>query len=453
MNIFETNRKIIIAAILSLCITIIGTTGYVLIEDFSLFEGFYMTVITLSSVGFGEVKELSSAGRLFTSILIMVGIGVLAFTAHALIESLIENTWKGKRDEKKMKKRLSDLKSHFIICGYGRVGAAAAGYFEAAGTPFAIIEKNPGLLEKIKEKGFPYVEGDATRESLLREAGIKEARGILALLSSDPDNLFIVLSARELNPILHIVARAEDPSSEKKIHRAGADRVVSPFATAGRQIASDLLGNGGKSGQLDGISGLISAVPRWISIEPGSSMINQSISSVAAEMGREIIGLRRKDQDSVLPDLKVILQSDDQILVLDDEQADETESADRPKVVIVDDNPIILRLYTRLFKQRGFLPVTASDGGEGLEVIIREKPVAAVIDYMLPVMSGIDICRRLREMEENQEMKLILFTSDEKSETHRLALEAGADGVVVKSSDSSEIIDTVISSIRTAQEG
>jgi len=449
----RSNRKVIIAAILCFSITLIGTSGYVLIEDYNLFEGLYMTVITLSSVGYGEVKELSGAGRGFTTILIIIGFGVFAFTAHTLVESLLENVWKGKMETKKMKKKLSRLKSHFIICGYGRVGAAAADYFNGTGTPFAIIETNPNLIPKIKEKGFPFVEGDCTRESILLEAGIKFARGILALLNSDPDNLFIGLTARELNPLLYIIARAEESSSEKKILKAGADSVISPFTTAGKQIANDILMVTGMSGHLDDFAGLKNVAPRWIAIEEGSSMISKPVSSVSSEMGRKIIGLRRKDRDFIFPDSKTVLRGDDEILVFDDEQNSGEKMAqfsiERQKLVIVDDNPIILQLYTRLFQQRGFIPITATNGHEGLDIIVQEKPVAAVIDFMLPVLSGIELCRQIRKKGKNHDIKLILFTSDNHPETRKLALDAGADEIVIKSSDAPEIIETVIRSLKT----
>ncbi len=444
----SSNPRIIVALILCLGIIVTGTLGYVLIEDYSFFEGIYMSIITITTVGFGEVKPLSEMGRGFTAFIILMGFGSLAFAGHAVAEYILEKVWSGKLETRKMKKQISHLKSHYIICGYGRVGEAAAEHFEKTGTDFVIIEANPGQGQVIREKGYLFIEGDATRETVMLEAGIKCACGLLALLNSDPDNLFAVLTARELNPTLHIIARAEDSSSEKKIFRAGADSVISPFATAGRQIAGNILAATGNSAQMPEYSIQPTAVPQWVTIQEGSSMTGETINAVAGQMGREVIGLRRNGNDLILPDPETQLETADMILVFDINRNDEkqfSQQAPQPKkLVIVDDNPVILRLYSRLFQKAGFSPVTAIDGREGLDAIIKEKPAAAVIDYMLPVISGIEVCRQVRAKEDCQEIKLILFTADSQPETRKLALDAGADAVVVKSPDASEVIETVI---------
>ena len=174
-----------------------------------------MSVITLTTVGFGEVKPLPVAGRGFTTFYILLGFGSLAIAGRAIAESLIENVFSGQSEIKKMKKKISLLKSHFIICGFGRVGAASAEYFIKDGADFVVIENDPEQCHVIREKDYIFLEGDATSEAILLEAGIKSAKGLIALLNSDPKNLFIVLSARELNPTLQIISRVEDASSEK----------------------------------------------------------------------------------------------------------------------------------------------------------------------------------------------------------------------------------------------
>jgi CheY-like chemotaxis protein len=180
----------------------------------------------------------------------------------------------------------------------------------------------------------------------------------------------------------------------------------------------------------------------------GSSMTGESINAVAGQMGREVIGLRRNGNDLILPDPETQLEAADMILVFGTNRNDEkqfSKQAPQPeKLVIVDDNPVILRLYSRLFQKAGFDPVTAVNGREGLDAIIKEKPAAAVIDFMLPVISGIEVCRQVRTQEGLQGIKLILFTGDNQPETRSRALDAGADAVVVKSSEASEVIETVI---------
>lgn len=413
-----------------------------------------MSVITLTTVGFGEVKPLSDAGRGFTTFYILLGFGSLAVAGHAIAESLLEKVFSGKSGLKKMRKKISALKSHYIICGYGRVGAAASEYFEKADIDFVTIEANPEHCRIINEKGSLYIEGDATRESLLFEAGIKSAKGLLALLNSDPDNLFIVLSARELNPTLHIIARAGEPSSGKKIMRAGADSVVSPFSTAGRQIAGDILAATGKKETSAAQPMTTEVLPKWISVQEDSGITGETIGTVSEKTERQIIGLRKNNQDSIFPDPSIKLESGDKLLVLDKMQKKPDHSirrSGRKKIVIVDDNPVILRLYTRLFQKAGFHPITATNGREGVDTIIREKPAAAVIDFMLPVLSGIEVCRQVRAAKDSRKTKLILFTADSDKETHKRAVDAGTDAVVVKSSEASEVIEAVVRMLRLSE--
>jgi len=413
-----------------------------------------MSVITLTTVGFGEVKPLSAAGRGFTTFYILLGFGSLAVAGHAIAESLLEKVFSGRSGLKKMRKKISALKSHYIICGYGRVGAAASEYFGKAGIDFVTIEANPEHCQIINEKGCFYIEGDATRESLLLEAGIKSAKGLLALLNSDPDNLFIVLSARELNPTLHIIARAGEPSSGKKIMRAGADSVVSPFSTAGRQIAGDILAATGKKKNSAAQPTTTAVLPKWISVQEDSDITGETIGVVSEKTERQVIGLRKNNKDSIFPDPLIKLESGDKLLVLDEMQKKPDHSirrSGRKKIVIVDDNPVILRLYTRLFQKAGFHPITVTNGREGVDTIIREKPSAAVIDFMLPVLSGIEVCRQVRAAKESPKTKLILFTADSDEKTHKRAVDAGTDAIVVKSSEASEVIETVVRMLRLSK--
>ena len=184
-------------------------------------------------------------------------------------------------------------------------------------------------------------------------------------------------------------------------------------------------------------------------------MLGETISRVSSQMGREVIGLRRNKCDFIFPDPETKLESTDMLLVIDEERDNENQLAQRlpepQKVVIVDDNPVILRLYTRLFQKAGFYPMTATNGREGLNLIIQEKPVVAVIDFMLPILSGIEVCHRVHTTKACHGIKLILFTADNQPETRERALNAGADAVVLKSPEASEVIETVIQVLRKDQ--
>lgn len=441
--------KLQIASFLSLSMLVIGTIGYHFFEGYPFIDAFYMTIITITTVGFGEIHPLSPAGRLFTIGVLLVGFSSLAFATHSVVESLISRILSSKSEKDTMKERIENINGHYIVCGYGRVGAAAVEQFVQRGVDFVIVESNPAMIAKLKEQNYLVVEGDATDETTLIKAGIKRAKGVLAMLPSDPENLFISLTARELNPLLHIISRAEDMASEKKILRGGADRVVSPFLSAGQQIAEEMLAATGRiSGLSVGTS--VNMEPQWIEIHTGSSMIGMTISHVAEEMGRDIIGLRRNGKDSLMPDKNTRLKEGDQLLILD-EAADEVNRPElekkQKKVLIVDDNMVILRFYSRLLQKSGFLPIMATNGQEALNKLREEKPDVAVIDYQLPVLSGIDVCRKAKKELGLSDTTFILFTSDRTPHLKEEALNAGADIFLLKSSESGELLKTVIDAL------
>ncbi len=421
-----------------------GTFGYMLLEGYTFLEGAYMTAITMSTVGYGEVKPLSHTGWMFSIVLILMGFLGVALTGQVLVVGAFEGIWSGRMEAKKLQKQLSQLKDHFIVCGFGRVGTGAVQSLVEANASFVVIDNNPENKEIMREKGYLWLNGDATSEDVLLQAGIKRAKGLLALLDSDPDNLFLVLTARELNPTLYIVSRANELSSEKKILRAGADQVITPFISAGKNIANAVLVGSGADVELPTADPFFD-VPKWVPVDANSHFVGKTTGEITAEWERNVLGLRRKGKDTILPDPDTVVRVGDMLFMVEGKSENETDTETNDKrLVIVDDNPTILGLYARLFRRRGFLPITATNGREGLETIEREKPTAAVIDFMLPILSGIELCQKLRSDPANDNIRLILFTADEQAETRRRALEAGADEVVVKSADASKIIDTVV---------
>lgn len=248
--------------------------GYVTIEDYTPLEAIYMSVITITTVGYGELYPLSEAGRVFTMFLLLFGVGSLAFAAHAFTESMIERASSPARGKRVMEKKISRLKNHTIICGHGRVGAAAAEHLQESGKDFVVVENSPEECAMLQERGFLYLEGDATDENALIAAGIKKADSLLALLNSDPDNLFAVLTARELNPTLHIVARSESVSAESKILRAGADSIISPYASAGRRVADKIMASAQKHhpGITVDETVLSGPKPGWVEVDEQSGL-------------------------------------------------------------------------------------------------------------------------------------------------------------------------------------
>jgi voltage-gated potassium channel len=218
-----------------------GAIGYRTIEGWSFAESLYMTAITISTVGFSEVHPLSHAGRLFTVLLILIGLLTVSLIGAHSARMLIDSEIKSILGRKKMKKGIAELKGHYVVCGYGRIGGTICAELQQAGIPFVIIEKDEGLVEQAEAEGHRVLKGDATSDAVLKEAGIDRAAGAIAVLNSDAHNLFISLAAREMNPTIKIIARGEEPGIESRLLRAGADVVVSPLKLGGRRIAHMLL--------------------------------------------------------------------------------------------------------------------------------------------------------------------------------------------------------------------
>lgn len=217
----------------------IGVTGYMFIEQYSFVDALYMTVITLSTVGFGEVNQLSENGRIFTIFLILSGVGVLAYAASIFAEELISGNLMKRYKKRNVDKKIKNLENHVVICGFGRNGRQAARKLKTYKKPFIVIERN---VEKVmNHKGLDdviFIEGDGTQDNILQEAQVETANALIAALPSDADNLFIVLSARQLNPNLTIISRASDRTSLKKLKIAGANNVIMPDKIGGEHMAS-----------------------------------------------------------------------------------------------------------------------------------------------------------------------------------------------------------------------
>lgn len=234
-------RRLIILAVALAVVLVVGTLGYVIIEDWTVFEALYMVVITVSTVGFREVRDLSDAGRMFTILLIIGGVSILAYGVATLIEFVVSGQLSGMYRRRAVRKEIASLSGHFIVCGYGRVGESVAREFAANGASFVVIDNDPDASEHLELAGFLHVTGDASDDEILQEAGIQKARGLVAAVDSDADNTFVILSARVLRPDLLIVGRANSEESLRKVKKAGADHVISPYSIGGKKMATLML--------------------------------------------------------------------------------------------------------------------------------------------------------------------------------------------------------------------
>lgn len=218
-----------------------GTTGYVSIEGWTVLDALYMTITTITTVGFGEIKPLSPFGRVFTIIIILFGVGLAAYLVGLLTSSMFEGTLQHFLGRRKLENQIKKLSGHYILCGYGRIGRMVAKDITDHKLPLVVLENDPHIIDQLEHDGMLYVKGDAADEDNLIAAGIKRAAGLIAAVSSDADNLYVVLTARGLNPDLYIITRASAEKSQRKLLGAGADRVFSPYVIGARKMAQSVL--------------------------------------------------------------------------------------------------------------------------------------------------------------------------------------------------------------------
>ena len=276
----------------------LGTLGYATIEGWQAFDAFYMTIITLATVGFREVHELSPEGKVFTIVLIISGTGIIAYTLSSLIQFTLEGQLRKILGRKKLESRIGKLRDHYIICGYGRIGHLICREFQSRPIPFVIVEQNPSHIERLEREGYLYVEGDATDDETLQAAGIEHAKGLITAVTSDTDNVYITLTARGLNPKLFILARAGEEGAEKKLMRAGASKVISPYTIGASRMAQAIL----RPSVVDFIELATASEHLELQIEEirisansvlaGKNLIN---SGIRQSMGIIIVGIKESD--------------------------------------------------------------------------------------------------------------------------------------------------------------
>jgi voltage-gated potassium channel len=298
----------------------VGIVGYVLIEGWSFLDSTYMTVITLSTVGFGEVRPLSQAGQVFTILLVVAGVGALAYSFGRFVDLLVAGHIRGLWEAGLMQRRIDRMESHHIVAGLGRVGSEVAITLEREGAPFVIVDCDLEAIEPAAEAGWAYVEGDATEEETLRLAGIGRARSLVTTLDTDADNLYVTLTGRTLNPDLVIVARSTHVSTEEKLRRAGADRVITPNVIGGRRMAAMVL-NPIVTDYLDLVShsGGIEFQLEELEVSAGAPLAGQSIAGarIRDTIGVLVLALRSADGSmNTNPSSDTVFEPGDHIVAL-----------------------------------------------------------------------------------------------------------------------------------------
>ena len=291
----ENQRRLVMVLIAFVAVIFIGVAGYMTIEHYSFLDALYMTVITLSTVGYEIIHPLSSGGKIFTVFLIIGGVGFVFYGFTTFVQYFIENRLADRLGSRRMKKDISQLKEHIILCGYGRVGREVAHMLAEEGVPFAAIDEDQKAYEKAVEDGYLGIHGNASKDEILHEAGIQTAKALIAAVGNDADNIYITFSAKVLRPDILVVARGSDEESEAKLKRAGADRTLLPLNVSGRRMAmlaihpvvADFIETTVHSRE----GGLLL---EDIKVDAGSSMIGKTLTEVQKQSkGMIILALRR----------------------------------------------------------------------------------------------------------------------------------------------------------------
>jgi voltage-gated potassium channel len=309
-----------ISLLILLVLVSLGTLGYMSIERWRFLDAFYMTVITLATIGFQEVHELSDAGRVFTILLIVVGVSVLGYTVGKLAQIMFEGEFQRFLGRKKVEKTIEELRDHYIVCGYGRIGSLICREFAAKPIPFVVVENSPEVIEKLTEDSVPFLRGNATEDETLLKAGIKRAKGLVSVVTSDTENVYITLTARGLNPDLFILARSGEPGSEIKLTRAGANKVVSPYHIGGSRMAQAIL----RPNVVDFIEiamgrGHIDLQMEEISIPDRSPFLGKSLKEAGLhkDTGVIIVGIKQASGKMVFnPGSASLIEAKDTLIVL-----------------------------------------------------------------------------------------------------------------------------------------
>ncbi len=314
-------RKGVISGILFIAILLFGTSGYMLIEKGSFLDSLYMTLITITTVGYGETIHLGAGGKYFTMCLIIVGVAFVLYMFGEITDAMVEGRLRKMFGRRTMDKKLASMKNHYILCGYGRIGKVICQTLKNDNRLVVVIEKNPDKVISIYEHGILVLQGEATDDEILLKAGIKNAAGLIAVVSSDSDNVFISLSARGLNPDLFIMARSSGAEgADTKLLRAGANKVISPYYIGGRRMANMII----RPSVIDFLdltvhTGHLDLRIEEVAVSEKASYCNRSLldSNIRKDFDLIVVAIKRSDGEMFFnPNFQTTILAGDTLIVL-----------------------------------------------------------------------------------------------------------------------------------------
>jgi len=326
MKFFSYPNQVVRGIILTSLILLVGTIGYWLIEDWSLLDSLYMSIITLTTVGFSETHSLSPQGRIFTIFLLVIGVGFILYMFTVLSEVIVSGRIESFLDKRKMEKQIADFRGHYILAGFGRIGTIIA---QILGNdfPLVILEKDRDRQHELEETGHPFILEDASHSQALKRAGVERAQALVTALPTDADNVYITLTAKELNPDIMIIARADHADAQRRLKRAGADHVVSPYEIGARRMALllakptviDFLSESVRTGNIDRLLEL-----EEIKVEPASPLAGQTLieANLSERCNIILLSIKKKNGEEIFnPRYMEEIGKGDTLLVLGESDA------------------------------------------------------------------------------------------------------------------------------------
>ena len=308
------------AVFLLTAVVLAGTLGYMVIEGWGAWDAFYMAAITITTVGYREVHELSFAGQVWTVLLLFSGVGAALYVFTLLAAVVVEGGLPKRLQKRRQARMISTIKDHFIVCGYGRIGSIVAAQLKHQNVPFVVVERDPARLQAAMMDGMLAVQADASHEDVLKRVGIDTARGLIAAVGTDAENVYTVLSARVLRPDLFIVGRAEGDDATRKLMRAGANRVVSPYQIGAVQMAQTAI----RPAVVDFItlatsSDNLELAMEEITVQAGASLVDKSLldANLRQRFGVIVVAIQRENRHMDFnPEPDTAIRAGDKLVVL-----------------------------------------------------------------------------------------------------------------------------------------
>jgi K+ transport systems, NAD-binding component len=308
-----------IGLIAVLCAIGLGTVAFHRLEGWSILDSLYVTAQTVTTVGFGDLTPRTIWGRAFATVFMMVGVGIVLYALTSAVQSIVQSEMVATFGRRRLSRKMSKLRNHFIICGAGRVGSHLVRSLQGSDQTFIVIESNPQKVSELLDVGIAVLVRDATLEESLIEAGVEHAKGLAACLPNDSDNVYVVLTARDLNPNIHIVARAAEEQAESKLIRAGANRVVAPTIIGGHRMAMALT-KPAVGDFLDSITAnQLDLGFEQLEVEPISSFVGRRLSetNIRSKLNIVIVSIRRANGEIVFnPNADALIQAGDMLIAI-----------------------------------------------------------------------------------------------------------------------------------------